>query len=83
MRQFERVLVTVGTTRFDALVDEVTADCYEALQSVGCRVLSVQYGTGSAPDVVAARVTEDTAVPQVVPLRPLSKRCVAGHRVIV
>jgi len=46
------VFVTVGTTKFDELIEEVLSkETLRALQDRGYDGLHVQYGTGKAPDV--------------------------------
>ena len=45
-----RVFVTVGTTRFDALVEAVLApEVLDSLEALGYGALTVQYGSGTPP----------------------------------
>lgn len=46
------VFVTVGTTLFQDLVDEITSqDALDSLRRLGCTKLVIQYGKGSPPSV--------------------------------
>lgn len=50
--EFKTVFITVGTTCFEELIDEVnTKDTVEALKKLGCKKLVIQYGRGKTPDV--------------------------------
>lgn len=47
MQQFANIFVTVGTTRFDELVDSVVADAtFDELRKLGCKSLIIQLGHG-------------------------------------
>lgn len=49
------VFVTVGSTRFDALITAITnATCVNALATAGVHSLIIQHGAGSAPDAAAS-----------------------------
>lgn len=51
---FPKIFVTVGTTRFDELVDTITTDeILTLLQRVQCRSLKIQYGAGKPIDTEA------------------------------
>lgn len=56
MKEFSRIFVTVGTTRFDDLVDALANECVlEELKKLGCHQLTIQLGHGKEfPDASIA-----------------------------
>lgn len=51
---FPSIFVTVGTTRFDELIDTICTDeILTSLQHVHCKLLKIQYGAGKSIDTNA------------------------------
>lgn len=48
---FPKVFLTVGTTKFDELINLFDNDdkIIEVLKKIGCKILTVQYGNGAEP----------------------------------
>ncbi|XP_055849491.1 UDP-N-acetylglucosamine transferase subunit ALG13 homolog [Episyrphus balteatus] len=56
MIQLKSIYVTVGTTKFDALIEKIFSDdILLLLRRRGCKKITVQYGTGKAPPVNKAQ----------------------------
>ncbi|CAD7084290.1 unnamed protein product [Hermetia illucens] len=57
MKSFNTVFVTVGTTRFDSMVDAVcSSETLQTLHNLGCTRLIVQYGAGDESSVHGAKL---------------------------
>ncbi|CAG2183166.1 unnamed protein product, partial [Oppiella nova] len=55
-KKWTNVLVTVGSTRFDKLIDAITdEDTLDLLRSLGCQHLTIQFGSSSCPSLDSSK----------------------------